>query len=530
MFKLQLMSSASSIRRDERGNVAIIFGLMAIPMLGMVGAAVDFSRAVHLQYKLQQVADGAALTGIRTYKTTGSTADGETQMLAYIDSALEEAGMTRALNQADIGKASLNEQPVYVNNTQIDPSDSSVKPTLETKIMTPFLSWFGQEMIDVSTTTEVVASARTVEGTKNLELSMMLDVSGSMQGDKIEDMKEAAQDFLDIVMPDDLARNNRRVGLVPFTDRVNLGTYASAAMGIPATRQVQSGTITTYVFSTTSFGWRTLSDCGTRVRQITAFANYSTAQAQAHCTANFTTRRSGNTTQYNTPNRVTVNTPNYVTHYLRPCATERQGFDAYSEAAPAAGSFVGWHTPTSGESSQYNSGGTCSTSAIPVIKPLTTDKQSLKTHIAAFQALSTTAGHVATAWSWYMLSPEWNNFWCSNGYTIAPYSDTETIKAAVLMSDGEFNGNIGVTSASAQALEICQNMKDAGIIVYTIGFDMSTNVNDPARQTLQQCASPNKYYFPYNGTQLREAFNQIGSQLVNIVHTNSEDVEVVITE
>ena len=98
------------------------------------------------------------------------------------------------------------------------------------------------------------------------------------------------------------------------------------------------------------------------------------------------------------------------------------------------------------------------------------------------------------------------------------------------MSDGEYNSNFGGQSASAQAIATCTAMKAKGIIVYTIGFDMSTNVNDPARQTLQQCASPNKYYFPYDGDALREAFEEIGNSLVTIVTHSSDDETVLISE
>ncbi|MDX2308491.1 MAG: pilus assembly protein TadG-related protein [Hyphomicrobium sp.] len=535
MFKSHLLSSTSAFVRDKRGNIAVIFALMSIPMLGMIGAAVDFSRAIHLQYKMQQMADSTALTGIRTYKTTGDAETAEQKMVTHVEAALREAGMIRAQELADLGAASIEQQIVYVDGLNIDESNSSAKPVLTSKIYTPFLGigkiidtdW--PDVIDVSTKSEAMASASAESGTKALELSLMLDVSGSMAGQKLTDMKAAAADFLDIVLPDGQNISNRRVGIVPFSDRVNVGQYASAAMGLPASMQVQSGETITNVFSQTLFGWQTLNTCASRVRSVTAYEDYSNSQARAHCQANFQTQRSGNTTYYRTPVVVVNTTPNYVTRYLRPCVTERTGYDTYSEAAPGSGRYAGWHSPTQSQESQYNTGGTCSYT-YPAIRALSNDKNAIKTHISAFSTYSGTAGHVGTAWSWYMLSPSWNGFWGSGVADVAPYSDTETIKAAVLMTDGEYNSNIASTSASQQALQICSRMKAAGIIVYTIGFDMSTNTADPARQTLQQCASPDKYYFPYDGTQLRAAFQQIGSQLVATTHTNSEDVEIVIQE
>jgi Flp pilus assembly protein TadG len=38
------MSVFSRFGRDIRGNVAMMFGLALVPLVGMVGAAVDYSR------------------------------------------------------------------------------------------------------------------------------------------------------------------------------------------------------------------------------------------------------------------------------------------------------------------------------------------------------------------------------------------------------------------------------------------------------------------------------------------------------
>jgi hypothetical protein len=182
--------------------------------------------------------------------------------------------------------------------------------------------------------------------------------------------------------------------------------------------------------------------------------------------------------------------------------------------------------PKSGTENQYSSSGGCS---IPVIKTLSTDTVDLMAHVSSLTAGGLTAGHVGTAWAYYMLSPVWNSFW-NYEEPLANYGDTETIKAAVLMTDGEYNSSVTSTTASNQAKAICQKMKDDGITVYTIGFDMSTNVNDPARQTLVECASPGQYYFPYDGDQLREAFQQIGNSLVAISTRTSDGSHVIIQE
>ncbi len=515
----------NSVLHDKRGNVAILFALSMVPIVGAVGAAVDYGRAVRLKTQLQIVADAATSAGLQEYKKTGDVNKGQERLLAFIDEGLEKDGMIRARELDEEGNSNLGGRVVHVDGSVIDPATSSVRPVLSTSIETPFLSFLGTEELEVSVFTRGAVAAATEQGTKALELSVMLDVSGSMAGQKIIDMKAAAQDFLDIVMPNDLAVDNRRVGLVPFSERVNIGSLASAATGFAPTIQVQTGTTTTVHLSTTSFSNMSRNSCGDRVRQATAYQNWSSSQARTFCDNNF---RVGTTSTYRTPALVTVNTPIMSTRHLRTCVTERQGTERYTDAAPASGRFVGVHSPGSSLSTQYSS--STNNCSIPQIRTLTTDKQSLKDHIETFGTYNGTAGHTATAWSWYMLSPEWNRFWTQGEGDVAEYNNPEVVKAAVLMTDGEYNSNWANPTASEQAVAICTAMKAKGITVYTIGFDISTDPNNLARQTLINCASPGRHYFPYDGNALRQAFNEIGSSLITIVTRSSDDRTVLIQQ
>ena len=77
-----------SFCRSTSGNVAMIFGLALIPVLGMVGAGVDYSRAANLRARLQAAADAsavgaiaktsAAYTAAQSMTTDGSIASGVT--------------------------------------------------------------------------------------------------------------------------------------------------------------------------------------------------------------------------------------------------------------------------------------------------------------------------------------------------------------------------------------------------------------------------------------------------------------------
>src|SRR5437016_2914129 len=50
-----------ALSASRAGNVSLTFGMAAIPLIGLVGAAVDYSRAGSLKSALQAAADSTAL-------------------------------------------------------------------------------------------------------------------------------------------------------------------------------------------------------------------------------------------------------------------------------------------------------------------------------------------------------------------------------------------------------------------------------------------------------------------------------------
>src|ERR1700742_2649669 len=58
----RLRRDSAAFGADRSGNVAIIFGIAAIPVFGLVGAAVDYSRANSARTAMQVALDVAALT------------------------------------------------------------------------------------------------------------------------------------------------------------------------------------------------------------------------------------------------------------------------------------------------------------------------------------------------------------------------------------------------------------------------------------------------------------------------------------
>lgn len=75
---------------DRRANVGIIFGLTAVPAIGVVGAGLDFARANHDRAALQGLLDSAVLAGAQVAGSEAATAK------AFFDAQAPGLGLTDA--------------------------------------------------------------------------------------------------------------------------------------------------------------------------------------------------------------------------------------------------------------------------------------------------------------------------------------------------------------------------------------------------------------------------------------------------
>jgi hypothetical protein len=193
------------------------------------------------------------------------------------------------------------------------------------------------------------------------------------------------------------------------------------------------------------------------------------------------------------------------------CVRERTTSSRYTDAAPRSSNYF-QRGPTTG---------TCQPTA--TIVPLSNDKDMLKAEIDALATNGYTAGHLGTAWAWYLMSPNWSGVWASESAP-RPYSEITTQgpkgqpllqKIAVLMTDGEYNKQYSGSSSTIQARAICEAMKATGITVYTVGFQIAEG--GEADQTMRQCAStPDAYYNAGDGGALRSAFRDIALKIATL--------------
>jgi hypothetical protein len=257
--------------------------------------------------------------------------------------------------------------------------------------------------------------------------------------------------------------------------------------------------------------------------------------------------------------------PQYVTNLkLMPCVTERffspgSGFDA-GDSLPSSGNWLngqaGNRYPFSEDSSNTaltsgrgltaadpsgtwnysGDGGGCSLASGNEILPLTSRLSDVTNRIGTLNAYGPTGGALGTAWTQYLLSPNWGTIWTGTQRP-GSYADTQTKqsngapvlrKVAVLMTDGGYNtmrqGSNATTAqmqmVSDKAVAVCTNMKNNGIEIYTVGFQLNTLPTAEkaiATTTLQSCGTDiSHFYDSLDAAMLAKAFRDIALKLTPV--------------
>ena len=179
-------------------------------------------------------------------------------------------------------------------------------------------------------------------------------------------------------------------------------------------------------------------------------------------------------------------------------------------------------TATMFPANQYYENGEayCATNNSPPLQPimpLSYDWTALKATISAMQPTGGTNQAIGLAWAWQSLA--------QNAPMNAPVEDPNYTyrKAIILLSDGlntedrwpangdgsqQFNGSI-----DARQRIMCDDIKAAGITIYTIQVNTS-NPPDATSSVLSYCASGSQnFYLLYSASQVVTAFNSIGTSL-----------------
>lgn len=188
---------------DQRGVVAIIFGLAAIPVIGLTGASMDYSRAADVQSQLQGALDASVLSAAQQRDMT------DNQVEAYMRAQIE-AHMSGSLGTGTL-----------VLNITRGGEDNVLVANATMQIDTTLLGIMGINHITVGVDSAVAADFA------SLEIALVLDNTGSMRhSGRISSLREAALDFIEVVT-DDGTSDKVLISLVPYTAQVNIGNGAN---------------------------------------------------------------------------------------------------------------------------------------------------------------------------------------------------------------------------------------------------------------------------------------------------------------
>jgi Flp pilus assembly protein TadG len=190
----------SPMPRGRAGNAALLFGLAAVPLAGMIGLAVDYGRAFLLHTRLTTAIDAGALAAGKII-TSPATAKQDVAMYVAANLPPGYLGATIAAPSVTIDHV----------NQRVGVSVSATLPTT-------FLRVFKVDRLTVN------ASNLVQRANAGLELALVLDVTGSMaSSDRIGQLRAAATSLVNTLFGSSTtAPKNLWVSVTPYAAEINL--------------------------------------------------------------------------------------------------------------------------------------------------------------------------------------------------------------------------------------------------------------------------------------------------------------------
>ena len=188
--------------QDRRGGVAPMFALAIVPVLGLVGAAVDYSRANSVRAGMQSAIDATALAMAKLAPTLTQT-QLQTQTSAYFNAMFNHP---EAKN-------------LVITPTYTTAGRSQLVNSVSGSMDTSFMKVIGFSTLNVGSTSTVKW------GNSRLRVALVLDNTGSMaDNNKIGALKTATNDLLTQLKNAATTNADVYVSIIPFVKDVNVGS------------------------------------------------------------------------------------------------------------------------------------------------------------------------------------------------------------------------------------------------------------------------------------------------------------------
>jgi hypothetical protein len=196
--------------KDESGVFAVLFGLMAIVLIALGGATVDYVTLEQTRQRAQVALDAAVLALQPEIYLPGMTEESIR--------ARAEAIVLERIGDINIVDAEVDEIEIDLEAGRLFLGGRFTLPTI-------FVSLVGVTQL------ESAFSAEAIRGAVDIEVSVALDVTGSMAGQRIIDLRAALNDLIDAIVQDTQTPNYSKMALIPYAQAVNVGSYATALRG-----------------------------------------------------------------------------------------------------------------------------------------------------------------------------------------------------------------------------------------------------------------------------------------------------------
>lgn len=197
--------------RLKQGQVAVLLALSILPIAAVAGFAVDFQLLTSRKSKAQYTLDSSVIAGTRAYREGASASTVEDIVQTYFSSALTSSE----------GNLDCSEPVVSIDDTDVHATTScSMETTLSA--------------IAGITELEFAISTSTTYGVGKLDVAFVFDVSGSMDGSRMHDLKIAAHDAVNTLMPENPPpgqEDDIRLSMVAYNGAFNAGSYFEAVTG-----------------------------------------------------------------------------------------------------------------------------------------------------------------------------------------------------------------------------------------------------------------------------------------------------------
>ena len=462
-FKAHLKNLKSTVCRfwsDKRGSISVYSGVMLTALTAFAGtSAVDFVRHANIETQLQNAVE----TGVLAAASLDNARPTDEIINDYIRANFADENIRDGINIS-----------ILQNDRSLNARE--IRASARYEMPTSFMSIFGINVLAAN------ADAQAIQSRVNVEIALVLDVSSSMNGNRLTNLKKAATDFVSNLSGDDNSENVS-VNLVPYGGAVNIGSELFERYAVPKNANNLDPSEAQY-------------DIGNGVQD-----------------ARFRFTNGGNCLEL-----------------------ENDDFKGDLLSPKSRGEIPLLY--------RWNVGNPwCPNEKAEVIFN-SKDFGAIKDRIEEFSLSDGTGTDHGIAWGLNSLSPDWRGKLGGDfPHRPADYDDPSTLKVAVIMTDGGITaqirqedpsvanvtnggdknnrqniynkGNstheIGRGTASSYFTEACETFRENNVVVFTIGFQL--NEASDAATLLRNCASVPSNHHAVEDLNIGAAFQAIRSSL-----------------